>query len=258
MRLLLFIFILLQAYQSSADSNPQPLRVGMSMAFPPYAYEVAGKLQGIEVDLARLLSARLNRELEIKTYTFDKLIQKLEAGEIDIIMSGLSITDERKKRVSFTNSFLQIGQMVIVHIEEAPKLADTNSLGQPGIKLGVQRGTTGEIYVLESFPSAELVSFNGVEDALDALRNKRIDAFVHDSTTSWQLGDSFINDRLISLNRTLTTESIAWAVNRENSELLLVVNLVMETLKDDDSVNQVLLRWLPGLPVSAIQAKPPS
>ncbi|MCB1693281.1 MAG: transporter substrate-binding domain-containing protein [Pseudomonadales bacterium] len=249
MRRLLFVLLTLASLASFAD-EPRPLRVGVSIDFEPMAFIVSDEVQGIEVDFARMLAARIDRPLEIKIYAFKDLIDALESGEIDIIMSGMSITDERKERVRFSEPYMDIGQMAIVRTEDASKFGQPNALNTDGLKVGVHQGTTGEAYVLDNLPHANMIAYEGVEQGLAALRNGDVDVFIHDSTTSWQLSRSFVNDNLMSLNRFLTKESIAWAVRKDDPELLTTVNLILKDMKAQGQVSDVINRWLPVIPVT--------
>ena len=241
-----------QAEQPSLEvATSDALRVGMFTDFPPLVFLVSGEIQGIEVDLARLLSEQLGRPLAIKTYKFHELIPALEADEIDIIMSGLSITEERKQQVSYAKPYMHVGQMAIVRIEDASVYGKTNALMTDKIKIGVHAGTTGEAFARENYKSAELKPYPGVEAGLAGLRQGDIDVFLHDSTTSWQLSRSFINDNLLSLNRLLTKESIAWALNKKDKDLLSAVNLTLEKLKSEGKVSEAIERWLPIVPTTS-------
>ncbi len=224
--------------------------MGVFTGFEPMVFKVSEQIQGIEVDLARLVCDVLQRPLEVKTYRFTELIPALEAGEIDVIMSGLSVTDERKQRVSFTQPYLEIGQMAIVRLEDASEFGQPMALTRKDLIIGVHQGSTGQSYVRKTYPTAAVVEYGGVESALEGLRDGKVDVFIHDSTTSWQLGRSFVNDNLLSLNRLLTRESIAWAVGKDNTLLRDDLNAALHILKDRGKVNEVVHHWLPALPMT--------
>ena len=92
------------------------------------------------------------------------------------------------------------------------------------------------------------MSYGGVESGLAALRDKEIEVFVHDSTTSWQLGRSFVNDNLISLNRNLTRESIAWAVQQDNPALQQQLTELVQKFRAEGRIDEILARWIPVIP----------
>ena len=91
----------------------------------------------------------------------------------------------------------------------------------------------------------------GSREARDRYREwMEIDVMIHDSTTSWQLHRSFMNDQLLSLNRFLTRESVAWGTRKSDRELRTLINFALEDMKEEGVVQEVVTRWLPMLPVS--------
>lgn len=233
-----------------SEPSQQPLRVGVTIEYEPVAFEVAGELQGIEVDFARLLAERIGRDIAFEVLPFPELIGALEAGKIDIVMAGMSVTDERAERVAFSEPYMVIGQMGIVRDTDAARFSGPDALNRDGVKVGVHLGSTGEEYVVGNMPRANMIAYPSVEDGLAALRAGDVDVVIHDSTTSWQLRRSFVNDRLLSLNRFLTRESIAWAIRKSDPELRSLVNFALKDMKEEGIVREVINRWLPMIPVN--------
>ncbi|XOV88646.1 MAG: substrate-binding periplasmic protein [Pseudomonadota bacterium] len=252
MRALFFLVLIWLANAAVAEPAPEvaPLRVGVSAEFEPIAFVVADELQGIEIDFARMLAARFERPLQIKTYAFKDLLDALVNGEVDVVMSAMSITEERKARVRFTEPYMEVGQMAIVRREDASEYGGPQGLAKPGLKVGVHQGSTGEAYVINNLEKANLIAYEGVERGLAGLREGEVDVFIHDSTTSWQLSRSFVNDNLMSLNRFLTRESIAWAVRKDANELQTAIDLVLKDMKSRGQVAEVIQKWLPVIPVT--------
>ncbi len=245
----LFLLCLALANIHVYAADLKPLRVGLSVDFEPVAFYVSEDLQGIEIDFANKIANRLDRPVEFHVFQLSRLFSALEAGEIDVIMSAISITDQRKKRVRFTNPYMEIGQMAIVRTEDANRYGKTDALKQPRLKVGVHKGTTGEAFVVTELNNPSIMAYASVEQGLEALRIAEVDLFIHDSTTSWQLSRSFVNDKLLSLNRYLTKESIAWAVHPDNPELQVTLNLLLKDMVAEGEVKEVLNRWLPVIPV---------
>ncbi len=250
MRPLVIAALFFSIFSAYGESGNPPLRIGMFTEFEPMVFKVSDEIQGIEVDLARLVTAELGRSFEVKTYRFSELIPAVVSNEVDVVMSALSITEERKEKVNFTRPYMEIGQMAIVRVEDASEFGQPQALEAKGLRIGVHQGSTGEEFVRQSYKSASIVSYGGVETALSALRENQIDVFIHDSTTSWQLSRSFVNDNLLSLNKFLTHESIAWAVSKDNPDLLSALNLALDKLKAEGKVTEVIRYWLPVVPVT--------
>ena len=224
----------------------EPLRVGMFTDFEPLVFKVSDEIQGVEVDFASLAAAELGRPLEVKTYRFQELIPALQNGEVDVIMSGLSMTEARSSKVRFVIPYMEIGQMAIVRRDDVDLFQLPGSLRRPNLRVGVHQGSTGETFVRNNYTDAIVKVFGGVESGLKALRNGTIDTFIHDSTTSWQLSRSFVNDGLQSLNENLTRESVAWAVHQDNLALQQALDSLMTTFHETGVVKEVLHRWLPS------------
>lgn len=245
----LISLMLLLTTVCSYGAELKPLRVGISVNFEPVAFYVSDELQGIEVDFANKIAKRIDRPVEFHEYQLDQLFPALEGGEIDVIMSATSVTDERAARVRFTKPYMEIGQMAIVRTEDATEYGKTGALRQEELKVGVHKGTTGEKFVRKEMNNPNVYAYASVEQGLEALRIGEVDLFIHDSITSWQLSRSFVNDNLLSLNRYLTKESVAWAVHSENPELQVTLNLILKDMVAQGEVKEILNRWLPVIPV---------
>lgn len=248
-KILLTMLLALTALTTQA-AEPRPLRVGVAPKFEPVAFKVSGQLQGIEIDFANKLAIRLQRPVEFHEYPFSDLIPALERGEIDVIMSGMSITEARREHVRFTRPYMDIGQMAVVRTADASTYGQPGALREDGLRVGVQKGSTGEAWVTSHLAHANVIAYEGAEAGLAALRAGNIDVFIHDSTTSWQLGRSFINDKLMSLSRFLTSESVGWAVRKDAPELQTTLDLILKDMKSGGEVKAVLKKWLPVSPAA--------
>ena len=240
---------LLLATICSSGAELKPLKVGITVDFEPVAFYVSNELQGIEVDFANNIAKQIDRPVEFHEYQMDQLFSALEGGKIDVIMSAISVTDERVARARFTNPYMEMGQMAIVRAEDANEYSKNGALRQAELKVGVHKGTTGDMFVRAEMNSPHVYPYASPEQGLEALRIGEVDLFIHDSITSWQLSRSFVNDNLLSLNRYLTRESIAWAVHLENPELQVTLNLILKDMVAQGEVKEILNRWLPVIPV---------
>jgi len=176
---------------------------------------------------------------------FAKLIPALQAGEIDVIMSGMSVTPERSAQVIFTDSYMEIGQMAIITTENAAKFSQSWSIFRPGVRVGVEPGTTGAEFAAIELKEAKVKFFNDSAAAFAGLRNNEIDLYVHDAPTSWQLATTGENRDLISLYTPLTNEQLAWAVRKDDQRLADSLNDALRTMKGNGSLRYILNRWIP-------------
>ena len=233
----------------AADSAPPPaaasagrvLRVGVAKHLPPMVYEEKGQRRGLEVDLARGLGEQLGRPVEFVARKESDLIPALLAGKIDIIMSGMTATAERSARVSFTKPYLRSGQTPLVRVDNAANIQF--SLMWDKHKVGYQRGTTGEIFVQRNLPNAEKVPFSTPAAGAKSLARKKIAVFLHDAPINWWLASTHEADGLTVINAFLTTESIAWAVRKDNPGLLDAANDYLGTILKDGRLTAAIARW---------------
>ena len=186
----------------------EPLRVALSPDYMPLAFKQDGKLMGIEIDNAREVGNILGRPVKFVEMPNRRYVEALNSGEVDVVMSGYSVTPDRQDQVAFTDPFMQVGQMAIILAERAGQLAYPRALYQSGIAVGVEPGTTGESFARESFPGADILRYAEPDQAFEALRERKIDVFIHDAPTSWNLASSRDNQDLLSLYRPLTREQL--------------------------------------------------
>ena len=221
------------------------LKVGMSADYPPVHFMEDGKVHGIEADNVRTVSEILSRPVKIEVMPFDELIPALESGKIDIIMSGLSVTAERSQRVQFSDAYLRVGQMAIMHKSKVGSFSQPWAVYREGVRIGVEPGTTGAAFAQRELKDAEVKFYEDPPAAFDGLRKDEIDLYVHDAPTSWQLANAMENDDLISLYAPLTEEMLAWAVRKDDAALVQELNRALALMKYNGSLQYILNRWIP-------------
>ena len=204
-----------------------------------------GKITGIEAHNAREVGLYLQRRIENIPMPFAELIPALEAGRIDVIMSGLTVTAQRQQRVSFAEPFMQVGQMAIILLKNAGRFGPTGALYRDGNRIGVEPGTTGDKYARTNLTGSTVVPVADSAAAFEALRSGLVDFYIHDAPTSWMLSESRENQDLLSLFRPLTTEGLAWAVAKDNQRLLLDLNAALGELKRNGRLRAIQNYWIP-------------
>ena len=230
---------------SAAHTAAAGLKVGVSGDYPPLIYKQDGRLVGIEADCAKAVGDILGQPMTMVEMPFEKLIPALEAGEIDVIMSGMSITPERSKQVLFTEPYMEIGQMAILSTAKVDAFAQPWTIYQEGVRIGVEPGTTGAAFVKEKLPDAKVSFYADSELAFAGLRKDEIDLYIHDAPTSWQLATNPKNSDLISLYKPLTREELAWAVRQGDLALAEELNSALNTLKGNGALRYIFNRWIP-------------
>jgi polar amino acid transport system substrate-binding protein len=224
-----------------------PLRVGTAADYAPLAFEENGALRGVEVELAGRVATELGRPLALQRIRFDELIPALRAGRIDVIMTGMSITEERGALVRFTRPYLRVGQMALIRAAEWEERRGIAAMSRPDTRVGFRTATTSESFVRTRLPRADAVGFDSVEAGVASLRAGTIDYFVHDAPTIWRIVGGFASDEreLRGLYEPLTDEHLAWAVRREDEALAARLDALVAAWQADGSLEEILDRWIP-------------
>ncbi|MBF7729214.1 substrate-binding periplasmic protein [Pseudomonas sp. N040] len=230
----------------AADALLNPvIRVGTAADYPPLTSQVGGQVVGIEADLAAAISQRSGHRLEFKVLPWSSLIMALQQGDIDVIMSGMSITPERAAQVAFSAPYFSVGQMAIIRVADLGRFSSPVQILQPKVRVGYVADTTGAAYVKKFAGMTSLRAFASVEPALDALLQGEIDCVVHDSVTTWMIDKERRYSSLISLRNPLTSEALAWAVSKEQPALLQMLDSNLAALRADGSLERIESKWLP-------------
>jgi polar amino acid transport system substrate-binding protein len=228
--------------QSSVQSSP--LRVGITPNFPPVIFKQAGKLIGVEVDFANLLSKELNRPVEFIQVTWKDQIKSLQEGRTDIIMSGMSITEAREVRIDFTSPYMRSGLMAAMRSEDAPRYNSVERIFLDYLSIGVVKDTTSDVFVQHKMPKARRIPLSKAADAVFEFQARRIDLFIHDAPSIvWLVAENEAD--LKGLWKFLNEEHIAWGVRKGDDELLTKVNAILERWREDGTLQKVLVKWLP-------------
>lgn len=223
------------------------LRVGISESYPPLAFSKDGQPTGAEADLARAVGKTLGKKIVFVPMKFPDLVPSLEAGKVDVVMSGLSITDERKEKIQFVDPYLRVGQMALIRADDLGRSVDPNEIGAKDSRVGVKKGTTGEGWAKENLANATIVSFDTVDEGVAALKADKVDYFVHDAPTVWRLTGRFDtrDDDLAGIYRPLTKEYLAWAVQKGDDVRAAQMEEALVSLRKSGQLREILDLWIP-------------
>lgn len=235
------------------DADAATLRVGVTTTSPPFAFKQAGEIQGLEAEMAREFAHYLGKELRFVDLEWDDQISALLGDRIDIIMSGMSITDLRRMTIDFSQPYYRSGLMAMVRKSEADRFPVSyfGLLGQaPALRFGVVKGTTGEIYVRNSFASAQKIrTYESTREALEALTTpffvNRIDVFVHDGPILLMLLAENQSADLTVLPSPLTDEYLAWGIRKTDPGLKESADRFLELISRNGQLESIVRRWIP-------------
>ena len=242
-----------QPATAAAIKPPAELRVGISPNYPPIAFEQDGKIVGVEADLAAKLGKELPTKVTLVKTDWDELWPALRDGKIDVVMSGVSITERRSEKVRFTDPYMRVGQMALVRKKDMAKLNDVAAMNAPQRKIGVEKNTTGEAYAHRHLDKATVVSFDSVDMGVAAVRSGEVDVFIHDAPTVWRVvGRPPKEDpELIGIYKPLTDEYLAWAVRKDDAPTLgALLDAKIDEWTQDGELQAVIDSWIPVTKVS--------
>lgn len=226
---------------TNSDTSDNKLVMGTNAAFPPYEYvDDDGTIVGIDAEIAAAIAEKLGMELEIKDMEFDSLITACAGKSVDIVLAGMTVTDERKESVNFSDSYATGIQVIIV--KDGSTIADYEDL--KGKMIGVQSGTTGDIYCTDEFGQDNVKQFANGALAVEALKNDQVDCVIIDNEPA----KAFVaaNEGLKILESEYAVEDYAIAVAKENTELLDKINKAMKELKDDGTIKKIIDKYIPA------------
>lgn len=217
----------------NADTLPR-LRMVTNATFPPYESIQNGQIVGIDPDVIREFCRRNDMELVMENMEFGALIAAVQSGKADLAASGITVTEDRLKKIDFTIPYASAHQMVIVRKNSG--IVSPDDLR--GRKIGVQEGTTGDIYVKENYSEPD--RYKDAATLVQALHFQKVDAVVLDHEPSQIFVQK--NPALQLLSVPLVTENYAFAVNKSRPELLKKLNQTLEDMKRDGTLQEIIAR----------------
>ena len=215
------------------------LTMATNATFPPYEMTTdSGDIEGIDVDTAKAIAEKLGLELQIDDMDFDAALLSVQQGKADIAMAGITVTDERKAVMAFSDSYATGIQSIIV--PEGSDIASPDDLA--GKKIGTQRGTTGYIYCTDGFGEDSVVAYDNGLTAVQALNNGQVDAVVIDNAPAKEYVAA--NPGLKVLETSYAEEDYAIGMNKDNTALVEAVNAALEELKADGTLQSIVDKYI--------------
>lgn len=213
------------------------LIVGTDAGFKPFEYISGNEVVGFDIDLMQEVANDLDRELVVEQVSFDGLLAGLQAGRINVVAAGMTVTEERAKSVNFSDAYYEASQMIIVRRDNT----DINSKADlVGKKIGVQLGTTGDIMV-DEIERADKIQLPVVAAVLQEVSSGRIDAAILDNAPA----ENYLRNKpeLKMLSEQLSTENYALAIRKDDPELLVGVNKTIARIKSDGTYDRLMEKY---------------
>ena len=240
-------FAVMLAIGVGSANAGEKLRIGVEGAYPPFSWkEPDGSLKGFDIDIAMMLCAKMDAECELVEQDWDGIIPALLAKKYDAIIASMSITEERKKRVDFTNRYYDTPAMFIAKDGSGIEISAS---GLSGKRVGVQRGTIHQCWVEKAFPDAELVLYGTQEDVFADLAAGRIDAQLSDSVQGLEgflnvdagKGYGFVGGAQIDVP--CFGEGAGIAVRKGNADLVQSFNNAIQAIRVDGSYEALSMKY---------------
>ena len=219
--------------------EPGKLIMSTNAAFPPYEMTTdSGEFEGIDIETAQAIADKLGLELQIDDMDFDAALLAVQQGKADMVMAGVTVTDERQNVMDFTDSYATGIQSIIV--KEDSDIASVDDLA--GKKIGTQRGTTGYLYCSDDFGDENVVAYDNGLTAVQMLNNGQVDCVVIDNAPAKEFIAA--NPGLKLLGTAYVEESYAIGVGKGNTELKDAINTALEELKADGTLQTIVDKYI--------------
>ncbi len=229
---------------SSADASVEKIVFGTNAEFAPFEYisaagGVIGEYDGIDMAIAKAIGEELEADVSVENMEFDSLLIALQNGQIDAVIAGMTVTEERAKTVDFSTSYYTATQVMIVKEDSDITCASD----MEGKNIAVVQGYTGETVVKDDLGYDYTAFKKGTECVLDLLNGKS-DVVVIDSATA----EKYVSDneglKIVEDPDAFGDEQYAIAVNKDNPELLSQINVAIEKLLEDGTVSEISAEYI--------------
>ena len=231
----IFLLVLVLFLCTSCGKNENELVMVTEAGFAPYEYYEDGEIVGVDVDIAKEIAKEMGKELVIKDVAFDSIINEVNSGKADFGAAGISYDEERAKQVDFTINYAVSKQVVVVR--DGSSIDDIDKISNQ--KIAVQLGSTGDMYVTENYPNAEIVRQKKYLAAVQDLKSAKVDLIVMDELPAQEILKT--NDGLVILDEELFTDSYGMVVKKGNTELLNTINDVLTRLQNEGKIEEFMI-----------------
>ncbi len=229
-----FVLMLSFAFTANGAEKKEKIYVGTNAEFPPFEYLEGSKVVGFDIDFINAIAAEMGKEVVIKDMSFDGLLPALQTNKVDVVIAGMTATEERMKAVNFSQPYYSANQVIIL-AEDNTDIKDFADL--KGKVVAVMLGFTGDVVVSE-MADVKVERFNAAYAGIMALQNGKVDAVVLDSETA----NNYVakNSGLKLAEGKGEAEDYAIAVKKQDAKLLEEINKAIDKIKADGTFAKLI------------------
>ena len=220
------------------------LRVGMEPGYMPFELtNQKGEIIGFDVDMAKRMAKAMGVKLELVSTAWDGIIPALLTKKFDILMSGMTLTQERNMQINFAEPYIVIGQSILMKKSLAGEVKSYKDLNNAKYKVGSKLGTTGEQATKRMIPMGEYISYETEQEGVLEVVNGKIDAFIYDMPYNSAAFAQRGQGKIIHLDTPFTYEPLAWAVRKGDFDFINWLNNFSNQIKNDGTYDKIYGKW---------------
>ena len=220
------------------------LRVGMEPGYMPFELmNQKGEIIGFDVDMAKRMAKAMGVKLKLVSTVWDGIIPSLLTKKFDIIMSGMTLTQERNMQINFAQPYIVIGQTILLRKDLAGKINSYKDLNNAKFTVGSKLGTTGEQATKRMIPRAKYISYETEQEGVLEAVNGKIDAFIYDMPYNAAAIAQRGQGKLVHMDTPFTYEPLAWAVRKGDFDFINWLNNFLNQAKNDGTYDKIYKKW---------------
>jgi polar amino acid transport system substrate-binding protein len=220
------------------------LLVGTSGNQPPLnATTKEGRVVGLEVDLARAIASAMDVKLRVITMPFAELLPAVQSGKVDVVLSGMTMTPQRNMKVAFVGPYFVSGKSLLSKLETMSSVSDASEINSPSMKLAALKGSTSQYFVERIIPEATLTLTADYDEAVDLVRQGKIDALIADYPFCAISVFRYPEDHLVTLKTPFTFEPLGIALPAGDPLLVNWVENFLTMLEGTGVLFEITSKW---------------
>ena len=227
---------------AASSSEEKTLTMATNVAFPPYEFYENEKPAGIDVEIATAICEKLGYKLDIMDIEFGAILGAVSSGKADFTMAGLTVTDERKQSVDFSDAYAMAQLAILANADSG--VASIDDLNQPGKKVAVKTGSTGDVYATKNLTNAEIVRLADESACVTEVVQGKADGFLYDQLTIYRNHQANPDTTEAVFIPFQDAEEWGIAVKKGNTELLDQLNAFIAQSKTDGEFDRLTEKYL--------------